>query len=78
MIFGLIGVGCGIWRLFARIFVFVGYDNGFFVGLLLYVLLVGQYLWRHRQSLSGSAMTTGIVVGSFFIFLLTVWKPFWF
>ncbi|TGO02127.1 hypothetical protein PN36_30065 [Candidatus Thiomargarita nelsonii] len=69
MTFGLIGVGFAIWFISVAIFVslnisFLGDDrgaSGIIVGLLLSILLVGQYLWRHRQTISRSAVITGIL-----------------
>jgi len=44
---------------------YLRHEIGAIVGLLLSILLVGQYLWRHRQTMPHLAMTLGlIVVGS--------------
>ncbi len=75
MTFGLIGVGCGIWGIPAGIFdsldiSFLGsyyldeyrdWQSGKIVGLLISIVLVGQYLWRHRQTLPPIAMTFGLI-----------------
>jgi len=73
MIFGLlIGVGWVIYLIPVIIFgslkiSFLGDDrgastaSGIIVGLLLSILLVGQYLWRHRQTMPPSAVITGVI-----------------
>jgi formylglycine-generating enzyme required for sulfatase activity len=63
MIFGLIGIGFAIWPISVFIFNFLGSDSDshLIVGSLLSTLLVGQYLWRHWQTMSHLAMTFGLV-----------------
>jgi len=81
MTFGLIGVACGIWFIAMVIFhhlniSFLGKysagDSGIVVGLSLSIMLVGQYLWRHRQTLPHSAMIAGLIGVGFGIWLIPV------
>ena len=73
MVFGLIGVGWGIWLIPKAIFYaldirFLPYDA--IVGLSLAILLVGQYLWQHRQTMPLTSKITGLIgigIGMFFI-----------
>jgi serine/threonine protein kinase/uncharacterized protein YukE len=84
MVFGLIGIGCWIWAIAVAIFnvldiSFLGKDgeftSGIIVGLSLAILLVGQYRWRHRQTMSLASKITGliaIVIALFFILAVLI------
>jgi len=83
MVFGLIGVGFAILFISSAIFDFLdirflGYradESGAIVGLLPSLLLLGQYLWRHWQSIPRSTMITGaigIAIFSFLIFSIAI------
>jgi len=78
MTFGLIGVGWAIWAAIIVSVIFSFPKNiisilVLTVGLSLPILLVGQYRWRHRQTMPRSAVITvilNIVIWSFFLLLL--------
>jgi len=70
MVFGLIGMGCGMWPIALGIFFafdisFLGEyreaDSGVIVGLSLAILLVVQYRWRHRKIMSLASKITGLI-----------------
>jgi serine/threonine protein kinase len=81
MVFGLIGIGWGIWLILMAIFnaldiSFLGsgkaesFGSGAIVGLSLAILLIGQYLRRHRQTMPLTSKIIGLVgiyIGMFFI-----------
>ncbi|KHD08021.2 hypothetical protein PN36_24895 [Candidatus Thiomargarita nelsonii] len=81
MTFGLIGVGWAIWWIPVVIFdslniSFLGKygpgNSGGIIGLLLSILLVAQYLWRHWQTISRSAALTGLIGIVIFILMISV------
>jgi len=77
IVVALIGLGCILTIFSVNIFdslkiSFLGEsryynESGFIVGLLLSILLVGQYLWRHRQTKPHLAMIFGLIGAGFII-----------